>query len=134
MIDNDGHILTNNHVVAGADQVTVRVGGEDGQTFDAKVVGTDPSTDVAVLKVDAGRPAEAAATLGDSPAVQVGDSVVAIGNPFGLDRTVTAGIVSAVQRQIDAPERRSRSRTRSRPTRRSTPATPAARCSTPTAR
>ncbi len=102
VIDNDGHILTNNHVVAGSDNITVRVGGEDGQTMDATVVGADPSTDVAVLKVDNSdqlQPLE----LGSSSGVKVGDPVVAIGNPFGLDRTATAGIVSAVQRQIDAP-------------------------------
>ena len=103
VIDNDGHILTNNHVVAGSDNVTVRVGGEDGQTFDAKVVGTDPSTDVAVLEVDSGSDQLQPLELGSSSGVQVGDPVVAIGNPFGLDRTATAGIVSAVQRQISAP-------------------------------
>jgi len=103
VIDNDGHILTNNHVVAGASSVTVRVGGEDGQTFDAKVVGTDPSTDVAVLEVDSGSDQLQPLELGSSSNVEVGDPVVAIGNPFGLDRTATAGIVSAVQRQINAP-------------------------------
>ena len=103
VIDNDGHILTNNHVVAGSDNVTVRVGGEDGQTFDAKIVGTDPSTDVAVLEVDSGSDQLQPLELGSSSGVEVGDPVVAIGNPFGLDRTATAGIVSAVQRQIDAP-------------------------------
>jgi len=103
VIDNDGHILTNNHVVAGASSVTVRVGGEDGQTFDAKVIGTDPSTDVAVLEVDSGSDQLQPLELGSSSNVEVGDPVVAIGNPFGLDRTATAGIVSAVQRQINAP-------------------------------
>jgi S1-C subfamily serine protease len=103
VIDNDGHILTNNHVVAGSDNVTVRVGGEDGQTFDASVVGTDPSTDVAVLQVNSGADQLKPLELGSSAGVKVGDPVVAIGNPFGLDRTATAGIVSAVQRQIDAP-------------------------------
>ena len=103
MIDNDGHILTNTHVVAGASNITVRVGGEDGQTFDANVVGTDPSTDVAVLQVDSGADQLQPLALGSSAGVKVGDPVVAIGNPFGLDRTATAGIVSAVQRQIDAP-------------------------------
>jgi S1-C subfamily serine protease len=103
VIDNDGHILTNAHVVSGASSVTVRVGGEDGQTFDAKVVGTDPSTDVAVLSVDSGSDQLKPLTLGSSSGVKVGDPVVAIGNPFGLDRTATAGIVSAVQRQIDSP-------------------------------
>jgi S1-C subfamily serine protease len=103
VIDNSGHILTNAHVVAGASSVTVRVGGEDGQTFDAKVVGTDPSTDVAVLSVDSGSDQLQPLSLGSSAGVKVGDPVVAIGNPFGLDRTATAGIVSAVQRQIDSP-------------------------------
>jgi S1-C subfamily serine protease len=103
VIDNDGHILTNNHVVAGSDNVTVRVGGEDGQTFDAKVVGSDPSTDVAVLEVNSGSEQLQPLELGSSAGVKVGDPVVAIGNPFGLDRTATAGIVSAVQRQIAAP-------------------------------
>ena len=103
VIDDDGHILTNAHVVEGADEVTVRVGGEDGQTFDAKVVGADPSTDVAVLEVDSGsdqlQPLDAR-LLGRGRGRR---PVVAIGNPFGLDRTATAGIVSAVQRQINAP-------------------------------
>jgi S1-C subfamily serine protease len=103
VIDNDGHILTNAHVVAGSDDVTVRVGGEDGQTFDAKVVGTDPSTDVAVLAVDSGSDQLEPLELGSSSDVKVGDPVVAIGNPFGLDRSATAGIVSAVQRSIDSP-------------------------------
>ena len=103
VIDNSGHILTNNHVVAGSDNVTVRVGGEDGQTFDANVVGSDPSTDVAVLAVDSGSDQLQPLELGSSSGVKVGDPVVAIGNPFGLDRTATAGIVSAVQRQISAP-------------------------------
>jgi S1-C subfamily serine protease len=100
LIDDDGHILTNAHVVDGAQKVQVELG--DGDTQDAEVVGTDPSTDIALLKVDdtnGVKPLE----LGDSSAVQVGDPVVAIGNPFALDRTVTSGIVSALQRQIQAP-------------------------------
>jgi len=103
VIDGDGHILTNAHVVAGSDAVTVRVGGEDGETLEAKVVGADPSTDIAVLEVESGADRLEALTLGSSAGVEVGDPVVAIGNPFGLDRTATAGIVSAVQRQISAP-------------------------------
>ena len=103
VIDGDGHILTNAHVVAGSDAVTVRVGGEDGETLDAKVVGADPSTDIAVLEVESGADRLEPLTLGSSAGVEVGDPVVAIGNPFGLDRTATAGIVSAVQRQISAP-------------------------------
>jgi S1-C subfamily serine protease len=103
VIDTDGHILTNAHVVEGSDAVTVRVGGEDGDTFDAKVIGADASTDVAVLEVTDGADQLEPLELGSSGDVEVGQPVVAIGNPFGLDRTVTAGIVSAVQRQISAP-------------------------------
>ncbi|HEY1238511.1 MAG TPA: trypsin-like peptidase domain-containing protein [Solirubrobacterales bacterium] len=100
LIDNDGHILTNAHVVEGAKRVDVRLG--DGASQQAQIVGTDPSTDVALLKVDDTDGANPV-PLGDSSKVQVGDPVVAIGNPFGLDRTVTTGIVSALQRQIQAP-------------------------------
>jgi S1-C subfamily serine protease len=102
VIDTEGSLLTSAHVVAGADQVQVKL-GEDGDMLDAKVVGRDPSTDVALLEVD---PPEGGLTplpLGDSDEVEVGDPAVAIGNPFGLDRTATAGIVSAVQREIRAP-------------------------------
>ncbi len=102
VIDGDGHIITNAHVVAGAGEVTVKL-GEDGETLDAKVIGTDTSTDIAVLEVDADADQLHPLSLGDSSEVEVGDPVVAIGNPFGLDRTATAGIVSAVQRQINAP-------------------------------
>jgi S1-C subfamily serine protease len=103
VIDEDGHILTNAHVVDGSEDVTVRIDGEDGETFDAKVVGADPSTDVAVLEVQSGADQLQPLELGSSAGVEVGDPVVAIGNPFGLDRSATAGIVSAVQRQINAP-------------------------------
>jgi putative serine protease PepD len=100
LIDGDGHILTNAHVVEGAKTVTVQLG--NGAEQDAQVVGTDPSSDVALLKVDNTEGANPL-PLGDSSNVQVGDPVVAIGNPFALDRTVTSGIVSALQRQIQAP-------------------------------
>jgi S1-C subfamily serine protease len=100
LIDNDGHILTNAHVVQGAQRVDVQLG--DGSQQRAEVVGTDPSTDVALLKVDDTEGAHPL-PLGDSSEVEVGDPVVAIGNPFALDRTVTSGIVSALQRQIQAP-------------------------------
>jgi putative serine protease PepD len=100
LIDNDGHILTNAHVVDGAKRVDVQLG--DGATQQAQIVGTDPSTDIALLKVDNTEGVNPV-PLGDSTKVQVGDPVVAIGNPFGLDRTVTTGIVSALQRQIQAP-------------------------------
>ena len=103
VVDKDGTIITNAHVVSGSDNVKVRF-QESGNFVDAKVVGRDVSTDVAVLKID---PAKAKGVLpvplGDSSKAQVGDPVVAIGNPFGFTRTVTTGIVSALQRQIDAP-------------------------------
>jgi S1-C subfamily serine protease len=101
-IDHEGRIVTNAHVVDGSDEIRVKF-SEDGETYAAELLGADPSTDIAVLDVDA--PAEAIdpVPLGDSSAVAVGDPVVAIGNPFGLDHTATAGIVSAVQREIDSP-------------------------------
>jgi putative serine protease PepD len=102
VIDNEGHILTNNHVIEGAEKVTVKL-GESEKTHDAEVVGTDPGTDIALLKVNAPAKELHPLTLGRSSDVEVGDPVVAIGNPFGLDRTVTSGIVSALQRQIQAP-------------------------------
>ena len=123
-------MLTNAHVVDGADDVTVRVGGEDGDTYEARVVGTDPSTDVAVLEVDVRRrPASAADPWQLLRGRAVGDPVVAIGNPFGLDRTATAGIVSAVQREI-APRTGSRSQNAIQTDAPINPATPAGRCST----
>jgi S1-C subfamily serine protease len=102
VIDGEGHILTNNHVVEGASKVTVKLGDSE-NTYDAEVVGTDPGTDIALLKVDAPSNLVHPLTLGKSAEMEVGDPVVAIGNPFGLDRTVTSGIVSALQRQIEAP-------------------------------
>jgi S1-C subfamily serine protease len=102
LVDADGHILTNAHVVEGAKHVDVQLGGSDGDTQSAQVVGTDPSSDIALLKIDDTKGAQPL-ELGDSDKVEVGDPVVAIGNPFGLDRTVTSGIVSALQRQIQAP-------------------------------
>ena len=102
LIDTEGHIVTNNHVVEGATRVEVKLGSSD-TSHTAEVVGTDPATDVALLKVDVPTDQQHPLSLGDSSKVQVGDPVVAIGNPFGLDRTVTSGIVSALQRQIQAP-------------------------------
>ena len=102
VIDSAGHVLTNNHVVAGANKITVQLGDSE-QSYDASVVGRDPATDLALLKVDAPSDALHPLPLGDSSKMAVGDPVVAIGNPFGLDRTVTSGIVSALQRQIQAP-------------------------------
>ncbi len=102
VIDTEGHLLTNNHVVEGAAEISVKLGSSD-TSYTAKVVGTDP--------VDRRRAAQSRRpadqlhplALGNSSKVEVGDPVVAIGNPFGLDRTVTSGIVSALQRQIQAP-------------------------------
>jgi S1-C subfamily serine protease len=102
VIDKDGHVVTNYHVVEGAKKVQVSF--SDSELMDATVIGTDPSTDIAVLKIKgAWARSLTPLTLGSSSAVQVGDAVVAIGNPFGLERTVTAGIVSALQRRIKAP-------------------------------
>ena len=102
LIDTDGHIITNSHVVEGANEVKVTLGSDE-TSHDAEIVGTDPATDVALLEVDVPADQLRPLALGDSSKVQVGDPVVAIGNPFGLDRTVTSGIVSALQRQIQAP-------------------------------
>jgi len=102
LIDTEGHVVTNNHVVEESDQVEVKLGSSD-KTYTAEVVGTDPATDVALLKIDAPANSLHPLALGDSSKAQVGEQVVAIGNPFGLDRTVTSGIVSALQRQIQAP-------------------------------
>jgi S1-C subfamily serine protease len=102
VVDTEGHVLTNNHVVEGASKISVKLGASN-TAYDATVVGTDPATDIAVLKVDAPQSQLHPLTLGHSSEVEVGDPVVAIGNPFGLDRTVTSGIVSALQRQIQAP-------------------------------
>jgi S1-C subfamily serine protease len=101
VIDKAGHIVTNYHVVEGAQ--TVEVSFSNNESMKAKVVGTDPATDIAVLKVNAPSRALKPLTLGDSSAVRVGDQVIAIGNPLGYDRSVTSGIVSAVQRSITAP-------------------------------
>jgi len=101
VIDKAGHIVTNYHVVEGATDVEVSF--SQNERIPAKVVGTDPSTDIAVLEVDEQARALTPLPLGDSDAVRVGDAVVAIGNPFGLERTITAGIVSALQREITSP-------------------------------
>ena len=103
IVDKAGHIVTNYHVISGGEQVRVSFSNQD--TVVAEVVGTDPSTDLAVLKVDTDANALTPLPLGDSEQVRVGDPVVAIGNPFGLSRTATAGIVSALQRYIQAPNR-----------------------------
>lgn len=95
VVDPKGYILTNYHVVNGADEI--RVGLASGEEFPAKVVGGDSYTDLAVIEIDAGKPLEAA-RLGNSDGMRRGDWVLAIGSPFGLERTVTAGIISATAR------------------------------------
>jgi S1-C subfamily serine protease len=95
-------MLTNDHVVAGAENVSVKL-GDEAETYEAEVVGSDPGLDLALLKVDAPEKVLHPLKLGRSSELEVGDPVVAIGNPFGLERTVTSGIVSALQRQIQAP-------------------------------
>jgi S1-C subfamily serine protease len=101
VIDKAGHIVTNYHVVQGASRVEVSF--SNNEKVRARVVGADPSTDVAVLQVNAHSRALTPLNLGNSDSVRVGDAVVAIGNPFGLDRSITSGIVSALQRPIQAP-------------------------------
>ena len=95
IVDPNGYILTNNHVIENAQDINVRL--SDGRKLSARLVGRDPKTDLAVLKVEAPGPLPAA-ELGDSDQLRVGQWAIAIGNPFGLDRTVTVGIVSATAR------------------------------------
>jgi serine protease Do len=99
IISNDGYIFTNNHVVEQADKILVKI--SDGKEYEAKVIGTDANTDIALIKI---KPSNSlpVAEIGDSEKVKVGEWVIAIGNPFGLDATVTAGIVSAKGRVIGA--------------------------------
>lgn len=102
VVDTDGHILTNNHVVEGAQQDKVLVTLTDGRVFESGIVGLDPTTDLAIVKLPdtaAGIPPVA---MGDSSTVQVGDAVMAVGNPLGLANTVTTGVVSAINRPVDA--------------------------------
>jgi putative serine protease PepD len=101
VVSKDGLIVTNDHVVDGASQVQVKIGTSN-QAQDATVVGADPSRDLALLKVDASN--LPTLSLGDSSSVGVGDPTYAIGNPFGLDHTLTTGIVSALQRNLQAPD------------------------------
>jgi serine protease Do len=98
IVDTNGHILTNNHVIGDADEVEVRLNGEP-KTYKATVVGTDPRSDLAVIKIKANIPLKAA-KLGDSDKLKIGEWVIAAGNPFGLDNTITTGIVSAKGRSI----------------------------------
>ena len=99
--DTVGHVITNQHVIDGAESIKVIFW--NGKTYSAKLVGSDASTDTAVIKVDAPLATFHPLSLADSSAVQVGDEVVAIGSPFGLEETVTSGIVSALHRQMTSP-------------------------------
>ena len=98
VIDNQGHILTNNHVVEGAQSLSVSFGGE--KKYPATVVGRDPDTDLAVIKITPPAEGLTVVPLGDSDKLVVGQKVLAIGNPFGLDRTLTTGVISGLQRPI----------------------------------
>src|SRR5439155_25814880 len=101
VFDSQGHVITNQHVVDGATSISVRF--SNGQSYKATLIGGDASTDLAVIKVDAPASLLHPLTLGDSSKVAVGDGVVAIGSPFGLENTVTSGIVSALHRQMTSP-------------------------------
>ncbi|WP_354699155.1 hypothetical protein DSM112329_04863 [Paraconexibacter sp. AEG42_29] len=102
VISKDGLIVTNAHVIDGASAIRVKVG--DRESAVARVVGVDTSTDIALIKVDTAGASLPTLQLGDSSAVQVGDGTFAIGNPYGLDRTLTTGVVSALHRSINAPD------------------------------
>jgi S1-C subfamily serine protease len=103
VIDSEGHILTNYHVIERAQRVTVSFGGD--KIYPAKVVGGDPDTDLAIIKIDP-PPGLTVIPLGDSDKLVVGQKVLAIGNPFGLDRTLTTGVISGLQRPIRARNNR----------------------------
>lgn len=98
VIDANGNILTNYHVIEGAQKVTVSFGGD--KTYPASIVGGDPDTDLAIIKLDNPPPNLTVISLGDSDKLVVGQKVLAIGNPFGLDRTLTTGVISGLQRPI----------------------------------
>ena len=100
IISEDGYIVTNNHVVEGADELTVTL--NDNREFSARIIGTDPSTDLALIKVNASK--LPAIPIGDSDKLRVGEWVIAVGNPYGLTNTVTAGIVSAKARSLYASQ------------------------------
>lgn len=107
IIDSNGIILTNAHVVSGADRVQVTL--KDGRTFDGKVLGTDRVTDLAVVEIDDPQEQLPVAPLGDSDRLQVGDWAIAVGNPLGLDNTVTLGIISTLNRpssEVGIPDKR----------------------------
>ena len=98
IIEKEGIIVTNNHVIEGADEITVIMSNQ--QEFSAELLGRDPKADLAVLKIDPGSTELVSVSWGDSEAIRVGDWSIAIGNPLGLGGTVTAGIISAISRDI----------------------------------
>ncbi|CAN5636668.1 trypsin-like peptidase domain-containing protein [soil metagenome] len=98
VIDNQGHILTNYHVIENAQKLTVSLGGD--KVFPARVIGGDPDTDLAIIKIEPPREGLIVIPFGDSEKLSVGQKVLAIGNPFGLDRTLTTGVISGLQRPI----------------------------------
>jgi S1-C subfamily serine protease len=98
VIDNEGHILTNYHVIENTQKLTVSLGGD--KTFPATIIGGDPDTDLAIIKIDPPKEGLTVVPLGDSDKLEVGQKVLAIGNPFGLDRTLTTGVISGLQRPI----------------------------------
>ena len=99
VLDKQGHIVTNDHVVAGSDFVSVTLSGND-EPYPARVIGTDPPNDIAVLKIDAPPEWLEPVQLGDSKTLRVGQKIIALGNPFGLERTMTVGIVSSLGRSL----------------------------------
>jgi putative serine protease PepD len=103
VVDSSGLILTNDHVIAGTQEITVAFGADLDETRPASVVYADPSDDLALLKVDTGALKLTPLPLGESTGVEVGDPTYAIGNPYGLDRTLTTGVISALGRTISAP-------------------------------
>jgi serine protease Do len=102
VVDKNGYIITNHHVIAKVDHIKVKLHTDDSSEYRARVIGIDPETDLAVIKIDPKNPL-VPVTVGNSDAVQVGDWAVAIGSPFGLEASVTAGIVSALARDINGP-------------------------------
>jgi len=104
VLDQQGHILTNFHVVEGAKEIQVML--FNGNSYPARVVGQDPATDIAVIRIDAPADSLIPVAIGDSTRLRVGQRVFAIGNPFGLERTLTIGIVSSLNRSIESPSRR----------------------------
>ena len=102
ILDKEGHILTNFHVIEGAQQVQVTLA--NGSSYAAGLVGQDPSNDIAVLRIEATPEELTPVTLGDSSRLRVGQKIYAIGNPFGLERTMTVGIISSFNRTLDVPQ------------------------------